>query len=298
MKVLVDGDILVYRAGFAADKTLYEVYLGEMPEGKPALETTTYRDVQNFVKGIEGQPHCVVRSAAQGGIEAALGGAKDMIGTILDKSGADEMQIYLSGKKNFREDLATFAKYKGNRDKQRRPLFYQEIKDYLCNVWGAVYSDGCEADDAMGLAQEKDTMIVSIDKDLLQIPGRHFNWVRDEMTTVSIDEGIHLFYKQILTGDRTDNIVGIPGVGDKTAEKLLAKCPQDRWDTMIVEEYRKGFTKKPLEGCKATKYGLTYNHHATGKECFKTYAEYAREVAQLVWIQRKGGEECPFHPTQ
>ena len=64
-------------------------------------------------------------------------------------------------------------------------------------------------------------IIVSIDKDLLQLPGRHYNFVKDLFTNVSEEQGLRTFYLQLLTGDRSDNIPGLSGVGPKTAEKLL-----------------------------------------------------------------------------
>ena len=47
----------------------------------------------------------------------------------------------------------------------------------------------------------------------------------------------HYFYQQILTGDPGDGYKGIPGVGVKTAEKILKKFDfQDLWYG-VVQEY-------------------------------------------------------------
>ena len=41
-------------------------------------------------------------------------------------------------------------------------------------------------------------------------------------------EGLRNFYKQILTGDRIDNIQGLHGIGPKKAEKALADCGNEQ----------------------------------------------------------------------
>lgn len=50
------------------------------------------------------------------------------------------------------------------------------------------------------------------------------NYPTGEVFEVSELEGMYNFYKQLLTGDRVDNIQGIPGIGDKKAEKILEGC--------------------------------------------------------------------------
>lgn len=71
------------------------------------------------------------------------------------------------------------------------------------------------------MAQTEDTIICSIDKDLLQIPGKHFNFVKQEFKEVTIENGIKHFYSQMVIGDRSDNIIGINGLGEKKTAKLL-----------------------------------------------------------------------------
>jgi 5'-3' exonuclease len=93
----------------------------------------------------------------------------------------------------------------------------------LLTRWGARISYGQEADDSLGIAQSwmTDTIICSIDKDLLQIPGKHYNFVKKEFLDVSRIEGLQHFFKQILIGDTADNIGGCKGIGPVKAERLL-----------------------------------------------------------------------------
>ena len=73
---------------------------------------------------------------------------------------------------------------------------------------------------------------MSIDKDLLQIPGRHYNWVSGEHVTVSARDGHLALGRQILSGDPTDNVPGLKGVGPVKAAKYLdnASGPRDMLD--------------------------------------------------------------------
>ena len=59
------------------------------------------------------------------------------------------------------------------------------------------------------------------------IPGRHYNFVKDEFITQSNFDAIKHFYMQCLQGDRADNIKGIPGIGPKKAERILAGCTNE-----------------------------------------------------------------------
>ena len=88
-----------------------------------------------------------------------------------------------------------------------------------------------EADDLLGIAQSASlkastmdnpgTIICSIDKDLDQIPGWHYNFVDEKRYWIGEYDGLHNFYKQLICGDTTDNIVGIPGKGSALSSKVL-----------------------------------------------------------------------------
>ena len=67
-------------------------------------------------------------------------------------------------------------------------------------------------------------VVASIDKDMLQIPCYHYNINRDTWSEVSEFEGLTFFYEQILTGDAADHIIGLHGIGPVKAKKILAGC--------------------------------------------------------------------------
>lgn len=149
--------------------------------------------------------------------------ANEMVDSILDAVKADEYVIYLTKSNDetaFRKQV--YPEYKAQR-KQPKPKNYQDIRDYLCVDWNAEIVERIEADDALGIAQDENSVICSIDKDLLQIQGRHYNFVKEEHIYVDNLQGLKSFYTQLITGDTADNIKGIPGSGPVAAKNAIGK---------------------------------------------------------------------------
>ena len=148
---------------------------------------------------------------------------------------------YITGKGNFREKIAVTAPYKGNRS-GARPKHYEFIRDYLLTDWAFKLVEGEEADDAIAICATSlgvgNFIICSTDKDFLQVPGDHYNFVKREKRNVSTSDGLRSFYEQVLTGDRVDNIVGLRGVGPVKAGKLLRDCDSEQsYYSATVEAY-------------------------------------------------------------
>lgn len=137
-------------------------------------------------------------------------------------------EVFITGKGNFRYDVAVTAPYKGNRTNLEKPEWLSSVRDGLRDRWGAITSVDEEADDLLAIRATElgpeGFVLASTDKDMLQIPGEHYNITKKEKTTVSPWEGLKFFYSQIITGDRADNIIGIMGIGPKKVEKILADC--------------------------------------------------------------------------
>lgn len=142
-----------------------------------------------------------------------------------------DFQLYLTGKNNFRYDVAVTVPYKGNRKDIQRPKHYDALRDFLVSKYEAIVTEGEEADDAVAIRSTElldKCWIVHVDKDLDQLQGWHFNPVKLERYYMDALEGSRNFYKQILTGDRIDNIQGLHGIGPKKAEKALAECKTEK----------------------------------------------------------------------
>lgn len=142
----------------------------------------------------------------------------------------DDYQGFLTGKGNFRNDIAVTVPYKGQRVADK-PTHYKALREHLVTSWGFVVTDGIEADDAVGIAayalEEDESIMVHIDKDLNQFRGHHYNYRKKERYYVSEFAGLVSFYTQILTGDRIDNIVGLKGIGPAKAAKILKDCTNE-----------------------------------------------------------------------
>lgn len=164
-----------------------------------------------------------------------------VINNILDDTAGDTLAIYLTStdKSNFRFDI--FPQYKANRVAEK-PKFYYELRDFLQEDYDAEMVFGMEADDALGIAQTEDSIIVSIDKDLDQIPGAHYNFVKETPYMVSDYDALRFFYYQLLVGDRSDNVPGCPKIGPKRADSALSNC-RDEADMQdeVYELYRSAF---------------------------------------------------------
>ena len=145
----------------------------------------------------------------------------DLIDKITFYTDSDGYRVFLTGSNNFRKTI--YPEYKAHRPTEK-PFWLQSIREYMVKEFQAEVCDGQEADDAMGINQTDKTIICTIDKDLLMIPGQHYNFVKDEFKTVEYMEGLKHFYMQCLQGDRSDNIKGIPGIGPKKAERILDGC--------------------------------------------------------------------------
>lgn len=167
--------------------------------------------------------------------------ADDMMRRILINCGSDQYRAFLSGGNNFRYTID--PSYKANRKDKVDPRWREDLKEFLVLEWGAEVTDGIEADDALGIYQTDETIICSIDKDLLQIPGKHYNFVKEEFTEVSELKGLQWFYQQMLIGDTSDNIVGVRGIGKVKAEKLITPLKEEKEMYFIVRSLYKDDTR-------------------------------------------------------
>lgn len=169
--------------------------------------------------------------------QEAVKRSNDLIDNILQTTNSTEFRLILSNPVNFRKSV--YPEYKAQRPPT--PDIVKEMKQYLLDHSNAeVAPDGLEADDLMAILQTKDTVICTIDKDLLQVEGWHYQW---ELRGTSVNgkewvkearffqqtelEGLRLFYEQCLKGDKADNVKGVAGIGDAKARKLLAKLDNE-----------------------------------------------------------------------
>lgn len=167
-------------------------------------------------------------------IRTMAGFLEDLL--LLDLPEVQTWELFLTGKNNYREQYAVTAPYKGNR-KSEKPVHYHLLREYLSLSWGAHVVEGMEADDMLAIKATTlgdSSVIVTLDKDLDQVEGWHYNFVKKNKYFIDKAQGLLNFYMQMLTGDTVDNIKGVRGIGPKKALKLMeGKSEAEMWAVAV-----------------------------------------------------------------
>lgn len=229
MHVIFDLDSSVYGVGFATQsKTRTAVHkatasiLGEVPTGVRidtwCREGGIDKGTINIEEQIEVEP-----------VGFALHSMNTHFRGIYNEFGGESYEAYLTGKENFRYDI--YPDYKKSRKTAPKPVHYDALRLFLQQKFNAVVCEGYEADDACCMAAYKckregiPYVIVSRDKDLrANVPGLHYDQVSKRVTLVNSWEVDVNFYTQVLTGDITDDIPGLKGIGPVKSAIILEGC--------------------------------------------------------------------------
>tara|TARA_R100000005_G_scaffold96612_1_gene85149 strand:- start:15752 stop:16636 length:885 start_codon:yes stop_codon:yes gene_type:complete len=273
--LLFDGDIIVYRAGFAAEKRYYFDSRNPPSEGGMEWDSKVEAKANVELEYIEWDRHLEPLENALQNCKSIIKNTVDYISTIYPTHDI-EYVTFLSGNDevpNFRNKID--PEYKANRKPEHKPTYIEEMKDYLIQHHCGYITQGCEADDFFGQAQtdalknNKLPIVCSIDKDLKQLSGLHFNFVSQLLEEIPEEEARAVFFRQLLEGDRADNIQGITGIGSVKARKYIpAGLHPDGAIATVTGYYRKEF----------------------GNEWLKKY----NNNCDLLWIWRKIPDTCPF----
>lgn len=211
--IIVDADTLLYRIGFQ--------YLGD--------------DADSYIGAISTY------------IDNVIGDARDYYLATYGNADINPF-IMLSGEgERYRTKFDQESTYKIGRWNAPKPKFVQEMKDYLrikkypSNTYTALAEWG-EADDLVSCfacdcrLDYTPYIIAGCDKDLLQIPGWHYNYLKKTCFNISKEEALKNFFKQLLMGDQGDSIPGIPGIGPKKAAWLLDELntSEEMWDGVLA----------------------------------------------------------------
>ena len=141
----------------------------------------------------------------------------------------------------FRHEV--FTEYKANRIGKRKPLAFKDVAEAVRRYHDVAVYPNLEADDVMGILATEEAhptrVIVSGDKDMKTIPCILLR--NGELETISEKRADRNWMISVLTGDRIDNIQGLPGVGPKTAEKILGDSDtlSDMWDKVVTAYEKK-----------------------------------------------------------
>jgi len=188
LKILIDGDILTYRAAFSC-------------EDKPFEDACD--KIDQIVEDIIGA--------------VAFDGDFSICEMFITGKGNFRFDVQPTYKQN-RSGKPKPQHLQGLRD--------YLVEAYDANVSSGEEADDVITIRATELGP--DTVIASIDKDFLQMPCWHYNLNKDTLTQVNELDGLRFFYTQILMGDTADNVFGIKGVGPVKARKLLENATTEQ----------------------------------------------------------------------
>ena len=209
-------------------------------------------------------------SAEQEELDVALERVDSLVERIMYETGSSTLEAWLTGSNNFRYDIN--PQYKADRKDKPRPRWLQQVREHCVVGHGARVSDGNEADDELGISQcaADDSVICTNDKDLLMIPGQHFNPVTGVHQIVSPHQGMQNFYFQMIMGDTSDNIFGFDGKKRSKVPKFLEPII----DMLMGQE-----TPKDMDDYVRMLY-IEHDHSHT-----------YQINAHCLWIQRKIGDK-------
>lgn len=170
-------------------------------------------------------------------IGAVLGFTNMLVKLLTDMEAHSLAVVFDAARKTFRNDI--YAEYKGTRKETPEDLIPQfPLIREACQAFSVPTTqlEGFEADDLiaayarLAVEQGMEVVIVSSDKDLMQLVGPHIQ-LYDPLKNVFIDaekvkekfgvEPEQVIDVQALAGDTSDNIPGVPGIGVKTAAALI-----------------------------------------------------------------------------
>ena len=237
--VLGDYDIVAFSAAAAAQKTsvLYGgVEYKNKTELKKAVPDYDPEEAQTLIRT---EP-----------LSHAIQNCRQLVQSILDACAPiKEYRGFLTGDGNFRYKVATIQPYKGNRAEMVRPVYLQDVRDYLIAECNGEEVCGIEADDKLViefLKNPAESIVATRDKDLATVEGiRLYNWKTKELRVIDPVEAKRNFYAQLLKGDPTDAIKGVPGIGEAKADKLLKNVKDEKLMlTICYGEYMKAYGQK------------------------------------------------------
>ncbi|OFC71659.1 DNA polymerase I [Alteromonas confluentis] len=168
----------------------------------------------------------------------AIYGVINMLRSLIRQYHPTHIAVVFDAKgKTFRDDM--YADYKAN-----RPPMPEELRSQIAPLHDIIRAmglpiiieEGVEADDVIGTlsrqATEKgiDTLISTGDKDMAQLVNQHVTLINTMNNQITDIDGVNekfgvppelIIDFLALKGDKVDNIPGVPGVGDKSAQALL-----------------------------------------------------------------------------
>jgi len=228
IQAYIDTDVLLYKFGFKNETSIewsdgQWTYSGNLP--------SAITDMDNFID--------------------------DIVESLVNWSDVPDAQVdvqmcFSSKAGSFRQMV--YDGYKKSRKGKRKPVLMDPLKQWVYDNWEVIEEPWLEGDDILGVwggSYDQDSrmtagpvkVMCSIDKDMLTVPGYHYNWDKSDLGVVWVgrDTASKNFYLQTLSGDTVDDYPGCPTIGPKRALKILDEALNSNvpmWEA-IVKTYEK-----------------------------------------------------------
>jgi hypothetical protein len=292
--LIIDADPIIYAAGFAAQSTTYDVVY---EDDKGNLRQDVWGNGNEKLKFFRQNPAYKVVSEERRidvkDVGFARQAAKTQLSSIVRTCAQDlrvdepQVEIYLSGPDNYRYKIARIAPYKA--DRPPPPVHYQALRNYLVDRWGAVVISGMEADDKVSIRSRELTadripvVLATIDKDLDQVPCRHYDYKNHVFYDIGQEYATMYFFAQAVAGDSTDNIPGCYRLGSAKAMKMV----EEWWN--FAQENRLNPMVHVWDNVVET-YAIVMDKYPDRYPEGMTPGEAALETARLVFMQEYEGQ--------
>lgn len=179
---------------------------------------------------------------------------------ILEKVEATSFILAFSDSENWRKGV--LPTYKSNRSGVRKPMLLKFLREYA-KKYICMSGPGLEGDDIMGiwatmpskLAPVREFVICTTDKDLKTIPGKHYNFGKDEFFEITEHQADFYHMMQTLTGDSTDGYSGCPGCGPVGAKKIMQAAMDEGTPWANPEQLREIYWKHVVKAFDKAGFG-------------------------------------------
>ena len=252
MKVVIDGDQMIYATGFAteAEPVNHAFHLVNKAINR-ILENTSAHEYQIYIGG-------------KGNFREEMA----------------ETQGYKANRPERKPKHYSAIKDFLINEKGAIPVNGMEADDMVSILLYEDYKFAC------GNPTEANVILSSPDKDLKNTPGWHYNPMRDTLTWITEEQANRHFLFQMLVGDTVDNIKGLPhlpqayvklhklphqatkGIGEGTAKKILQR----------TITFKEGLSAV-LDAYMA--WGISEGY------TFEQIMRYVQEQAVLLWMVRE-----------
>jgi len=267
--LLADGDIIAFRCAAANESRSIKVTHKVTGQVTSHAHRTAFKEHIRDEFEVDEFEIEDVREAEN--ISFAYNAINTTIEALKKSCEASEVEVFMSGKTNFRDSLPLPSKYKGTREGLDKPVQLEQCREYLKNKYKAKIAVNKEADDdltirAHELRKQGDIGIVAtIDKDAYGTDIWLYNWTKMDkpirikgLGFLELDEkkvlrgqGRLWYYAQWVKGDTVDAFkpceVAGKKFGDTGCYNLLKDCKTDKEAVQAVyNQYKSWYPSEPI----------------------------------------------------